>query len=392
MVRKAHSGAPRDFLIAALSGRSLAAAAARAGHRAFVLDLFNDSDLAAMARKCGRVDFDGSGGFEDESLLEAARNLDCGEDVPLVYGAGFEDRPQLLQELAGGRTLCGNSPQTLARIKDPGDFFATLERLGIRYPETRLTPPGDSSNDLAGWLVKPVGGSGGRHIRPVDKNSPPDTPVYYQKILTGRAVSLLFLGDGKRIRALGLSEQFTAPFPPDHPFRFGFAVTRPDGDATLEAGLTRTAAALSEVYGLVGLNSLDALLDEAGELHILEVNPRPGATLDLFDSPAGANLFDLHVAAVVGDLPPESKIMGGRADVCRACAIFYADASFHMGEGMDWPQWTADRPRVGTAFTPGDPICTVFAEGDTPNGALDSLVERAGPLRDGLARCKGAGN
>lgn len=388
MVRKTHSGAPRDFLIAALSGRALAAAAARTGHRAFVLDLFNDSDLAAMARKCGRVDSDGSGGFEDESLLEAARNLDCGEDVPLVYGAGFEDRPQLLERLAGGRTLCGNSPQTLARIKDPGDFFATLERLGIRHPETRLTPPESPDN----WLVKPVGGSGGRHIRPVDKNSPPDTPIYYQKILAGRAVSLLFLGDGKRIRALGLSEQFTAPFPPDHPFRFGFAVTRPDGDAALEADLTRTATALSEVYGLVGLNSLDALLDEAGEVHILEVNPRPGATLDLFDSPAGANLFDLHVAAVAGDLPPDCKVTEATPDTSRACAILYADTAFHMGEGMDWPQWTADRPRAGTAFAIGDPICTVFAEGGTPERALESTIERLESLRDGPARCKGAGN
>ncbi len=382
--------ADHGFLIAALSGRSLAAAAARAGHGVFVLDLFNDSDLATLARESAPVEADAGGGFDGESLLGAAGELKCGE-APLVFGAGFEDRPELLGRLAEGRTLCGNSPQTLTRIKDPGDFFVTLDGLGIRHPQTSLTLP---ENSPAGWLVKPVGGSGGRHIREIWENNPSAPvyypPFYYQRELAGRAVSLLFLGDGKRICALGLSEQFPTPFPPDHPFRFGFAVTLPDGDATLMTGLTRTAMALTKVYGLVGLNSLDALMDEAGELSVLEVNPRPGATLDLFDPLAGTPLFDLHVEAVAGNLPHDSEIPRGQADVFRACGILYADTSFHMGEDMDWPVWGADRPRTGTAFAIGDPICTIFAEGGTPAQAMEFIAERAGALRNDLARCKGA--
>ena len=382
--------ADHGFLIAALSGRGLAAAAARAGHGGFVLDLFNDSDLAAFARESAPVEADAGGGFDGESLLGAAGELKCGE-APLVFGAGFEDRPELLGRLAEGRTLCGNSPQTLTRIKDPGDFFVTLDGLGIRHPQTSLTLP---ENSPAGWLVKPVGGSGGHHIREIWENNPSAPvyypPFYYQRELAGRAVSLLFLGDGKRICALGLSEQFPTPFPPDHPFRFGFAVTLPDGDATLMTGLTRTAMALTKVYGLVGLNSLDALMDEAGELSVLEVNPRPGATLDLFDPLAGTPLFDLHVEAVAGNLPHDSEIPRGQADVFRACGILYADTSFHMGEDMDWPVWGADRPRTGTAFAIGDPICTIFAEGGTPAQAMEFIAERAGALRNDLARCKGA--
>jgi predicted ATP-grasp superfamily ATP-dependent carboligase len=382
--------ADQGFLIAALSGRGLAAAAARAGHGVFVLDLFNDGDLAALARESAPVEADAGGGFDGESLLGAARELKCGE-APLVFGAGFEDRPELLGRLAEDRTLCGNSPQTLARIKDPGDFFVTLDGLGIRHPQTSLTLP---ENSPEGWLVKPVGGNGGRHIREVWENAP-SAPVYYpsfyyQRELAGRTVSLLFLGDGKRICTLGLSEQFPAPFPPDHPFRFGFAVTLPDGDAALMTELTRTATALTEVYGLVGLNSLDALMDEAGELSVLEVNPRPGATLDLFDPLAGMPLFDLHVEAVAGNLLHDSEIPRRQADVFRACGILYADTSFHMGKGMDWPVWGADRPRTGTAFAIGDPICTIFAEGGTPAQAMEFIAERAGALRNDLARCKGA--
>ena len=401
--------AERDFLIAALSGRSLAAAAARAGHGVFVLDLFNDSDLAPLAVKCVRVEADGGGGFDRDSLLGAAWNLACGDNISLVFGAGFEDRPELLERLAETRPLCGNSPQTLARIKDPGDFFAALDRLGIPHPEISLAspddppegpphdPPNDPLENQGDWLVKPVGGSGGRHIlllrslrslrslRPVGGNGPPDIPVYdrpvyYQRALAGRAVSLLFLGDGARICVLGLSEQYPSPFPPQHPCRFGFAVTLPDGDPALPAlktALTATATALTEIYALVGLNSLDALVDDVGGLYILEVNPRPGVTLDIFDHLAGAHLFDLHVAAVAGTLPEASEVMRARADIARACGILYADAPLQIGEGVAWPAWTADRPQEGTRLAAGDPVCTVFAEGDTPSRAIEDVRSRA---------------
>jgi len=57
---------------------------------------------------------------------------------------------------------------------------------------------------------------------------------------------------------------------------------------------------------------------------------------------------------------------------------------------MNWPVWSADRPRGGAAFAIGDPICTIFAEGSTPTQAMEFIAERAGALRNDLARCKGA--
>jgi len=51
----------------------------------------------------------------------------------------------------------------------------------------------------------------------------------------------------------------------------------------------------------------------------LEVNPRPGATLDIFDAPPG--LFGLHVAACAGRLERGWRAPPGAA----ASAIAYAD-------------------------------------------------------------------
>ena len=52
---------------------------------------------------------------------------------------------------------------------------------------------------------------------------------------------------------------------------------------------------------LAGLNSVDFLVaDDA--VWLLEINPRPGATLDIFE-PDGGSLFALHVQACGGVLP-----------------------------------------------------------------------------------------
>jgi len=61
---------PRPALIVALSGRALAAAAARAGERAIVLDLFADRDTAGHAAAC-EVLPRGPHGFARDALLAA---------------------------------------------------------------------------------------------------------------------------------------------------------------------------------------------------------------------------------------------------------------------------------------------------------------------------------
>ncbi len=409
------------FLIAGLSGRALAAAAHRAGHRVNVVDLYDDEDLRTLARKSLKVKGDGGGGLDADSLIEAAGRLAPAEasgECPFVYGAGFEDRPELLEKLARGRRLYGNSPATVVRLKDPEHFFPLLGRLGFLHPEVRLTPPGDPK----GWLVKRVGGSGGTHIHPLRKEETPQGRVYFQRRVAGRSLSAVFLADGKHAGVLGFSEQWCSPGLPSspgttpsqspsaalasapqavpspacspRPYRFGGAVAPITVAPGLRDELVRTAGSLAGAYGLVGLNSLDVLVPEDKEarpaFHIIEVNPRSGATLDLFDRRPGASLFDLHVSSVAGEPPPpveEGWLPGDRAF---ACAILYAKDDFTMAGGFAWPAWTADRPRSGS-FIPADgPLCTVFGEGGNAHEARTSVLDRSRALRRSLGRSKGA--
>ncbi len=322
-------------------------------------------------------------GFDAEALIEAAQRLAPPGLMAggLVYGSGLESRPELLEELAQGRRLWGNSSQVLRAIKDPALFFGLLDRLGLPHPAIRATAPAE----LSGWLVKGIGGAGGGHVRPVAPDSGAMKAAhYYQRRVAGRPISALFLANGREALLLGWSEQWPAP-DPSHPFRFGGAVQ----PAVLSEGVTRPILAalgrLAGETGLVGLNSLDLMVEEGGAFHVLEVNPRPGASLDIFDGEGAGALFGRHVEACAGRLNP-----GWRAPAqASAMSVVYADRALNVPLDVPWPSWLADRPAPGARIAPGAPVCTVMAEAKDGAAARRLVLARNRRVLDFLAAGEG---
>ena len=344
----------------ALSARSLALAASRAGYQVVVADFFGDVDTRRLAARSAVVPGDLGNGFDAAALIEAAARLapaseDGDEGWGLVYGSGLESRPELLAELARGRRLWGNPPAVLRDVKDPSRFFGLLDRLGLPHPEIRTEPPPEGQ---VGWLVKGIGGAGGGHVRHLAAGETGEAAMYYQRRVPGRPLSCLILADGREATLLGWSEQWPDP-EPRHPFRFGGAVQ----PAVVPPKVARAVAAalgrLVRETGIVGLNSLDLLVDEDSGFNVLEVNPRPGASLDVFDGEGAGALFGRHAAAC------EGRLFAGWQPPSRATAmcVVYADRPLDVPSRMSWPPWLADRPAPGAHIAPGAPVCTVMAKG-----------------------------
>jgi predicted ATP-grasp superfamily ATP-dependent carboligase len=356
---------PEIYLLVALSGRALAVAARRAGRRAVVADLFGDTDTRASAEASLVVDGDFDDGFEAAALLAAAERLAPASSPPrcgLVYGSGLESRTDLLAQLADGRRLFGNAPATVARTKNPREFFALLERLGLAYPAIAYAPPAEP----AGWLMKRVGGSGGGHVEPARAGATHDGGCYFQRRVAGLSVGASFLADGRRALLLGFSEQWSSP----ESFRFGGLLQPAAIGKQVAAAIAAALDGLTRELGLVGLNSLDLIVD-GDDFHILEVNPRPGANLDVFDGDR-AGLFGLHVAACAGRLP-ERWTPPAQAT---AMSVLYAERALRVPRPVSWPDWVADRPAAGARIEAGAPICTVLAAAPTRAGARTAIAAR----------------
>jgi predicted ATP-grasp superfamily ATP-dependent carboligase len=358
---------PQPYLVVSASGRALSRSAARQGIPVVVLDLFNDVDTRALAlasRACaGR-----HGRFHRTRLLQAARELTpAGGYAGLVYGSGFEGRPALLQALSRRCVLLGNTPETVTRAKDPGFFFPLLDRLGILHPEVRMTVP----RDVRGWLAKRVGGAGGAHVRQAHLGWPRNERRYFQRFEPGRVMSALFLADGTRARLVGFNEQWTAALSRAARFAYGGAVTVDDVAEPLRAAVSAAAARLTETLGLRGLNGLDFIL--AGDAPcVLELNPRPTATLDLHDDAIPGGLFAQHLSACAGRL----EVGAVPRDSSRAHAIVYAACAWRVPQAFDWSQWVTDIPVGGSLIAAAAPVCTVHAQGESMRAARELVLAR----------------
>jgi predicted ATP-grasp superfamily ATP-dependent carboligase len=245
-----------------------------------------------------------------------------------------------------------------------------LSRLGIPHPPTTLGP----IDDVSGWLLKKRGGSGGGHIRRANgRVARPGT--YLQKEMPGEPFSVACLANGRGAQMIAVTRQWTSPSR-HAPWRYGGAVEPgrvPVGlRQEIEGALTRVAAAT----GLRGLASADLLID-GDRWCLLEINPRPGATLDILDR-RPTPLFRRHCEAAAGHLgadeDPPAEAAGTR--------IVYAQRAIPFVPDVAWPAYTLDRPQPGARIAAGAPICTVSAAGSDAAAVGTMLEARVGNIVD----------
>jgi uncharacterized protein len=360
-------------LIAAASGRALAASARRGGYVPLVADGFGDQDTIAAAAAHIRVSF--ARPINGDRFITALQTLaDSRNCVGIVCGSGFEDRADLLTTISQRWPLLGNNPETITRAKDPIRFAARCREAGIPHPETSLVPP----PDVEGWLAKRIGGAGGWHIRSADKANKRDNDIYFQRRVDGEPVSALLLCNGRNVLVLGFSAQWTAPTP-RHPFRYGGAARPAPIAEDVKEAMIAALRRLNSIMPLVGLNSADFVLD-GDAFQLLEVNPRPGATFDLFE-PEGSSLFALHLDACRGTLPASAPSYR----TAMAGAIVYAQRDILAAPACDWPEWTADRPVPGSRIEAEQPLCSVFARAATMLEAKQLVEKRSAMVHRLLA-------
>lgn len=372
-------GGGEAILIAAQSGRALAEAARRAGFRPFVADLFGDEDTLALAAAHrplpGRFGTGRLGGEAALSALDALAEQAGGRHLGVVLGSGFEGAPDLIAAIAARHRLLGADARTVAALKDPFGFAALCARLQVPHPAVTAGPVADP----AGFLLKRAGGSGGSHIRAAARGPAP-AGSYLQARVPGRAHALNFLSDGRAIRVLALTEQWSAPSPL-RPFRYAGALARGAGeapglpDATIEQ-VVEAASRIVAATGLQGLASADLLAAQDGRWWLTEINPRPGATLDLLDR-RGTPLLAAHVEAVLGRLRDP-----GPAPVDAAGSeIWYGAREHRIGAAIAWPDHVRDRPRALSLMRRDAPICTILATGPDAAAVKENLRERAARVR-----------
>ena len=382
----------RPVLIAGVSARAFAASAARAGYHVLAVDGFADLDLTACSGLVIRAR-DAAGWFQASLAVRVARELAS----PVVsYVASFENHPRAVQALARDRTLWGNSPAVLARVRNPVRLARALARLGYAVPMVRTTPPTPATGTR--WLVKPRASGGGHGIvlwRPrATARVPPR--AYFQERIAGIPGSIVFAADGRRAVALGFSRLLVGEraFGADgEGFRYcgnilaGAHDSQFSCEPTLLARSVELAAAVTQSFGLVGVNGVD-FVARSGRPYPVEVNPRYTASMELVERAYGLSVFEIHARASAGDLPA-FELFRARAAVREAVgkAVVYARRDTTVGDTRRWlgDDTVRDIPAPGEHVLRGQPICTVFARARDATACYHALVARAAAVYRAIA-------
>lgn len=375
-----------NLLIFGAHVRPAAFSALRAGFQPWCADLFADADLQARC-PVTRI---AAAGFP-RSILQV---FDASPAAPWLYAGGFENHPDLVEELARQRPLWGNNGDALRRARAPAFWSSLLAGAGIPCPEVRepISPPAPQRR----WVIKPLASGGGSGIfwwsGPIAGF--PFGQAYVQEFIEGQSCSAIFLGSESGSRLLAGSYQLIGQ-PWAQGFRYCGNIGPLPMDPPLRQVLERIGAILTAGCQLRGLWGLDFILRD-GIPWPVEINPRYSSSIEVLEHATGLPALALHRTAFAADAPapawpehPDLRRIVGKV-VCFAKAPLVFPAAGPWLDGLRHPRPIhempafADLPSPGTHIAAGCPVLTIFATGSSPADCQDRLRERLQETRSAL--------
>lgn len=349
---------PESLLILGASVRAAAQSAARAGLRPYCGDLFCDADLPDTAVGQVARSFPGD-------LLAIAEQAPPG---PWMYAGGLENYPRLVARVSRRHELLGTGEDALRQLRDPFELNRVLSAAGLLVPECRRAD--DRAATDAGWLLKHRRSSGGLRVLP--SNAPLELRGpgwYYQQRVDGLAMAAVYVAADGHARLLGVTEQLLTGSG-NRPFKYAGSIGPVDLSPCLQQTVIEIGRVLAANFALRGLFGADLIFD-GDRVWTIEVNPRYTASVEILERAFGVNAVALQLAAYRGQplCPIESRALRqfGKsvlyADRPWTITAEFVQALKNRNRAAPWPV-VADIPRAGTQIGVGQPMLTVFAEGD----------------------------
>lgn len=379
-----------DCVVVGASARAFAESAARAGWSVNAVDLFGDRDLCHVTATTVRLERSGY----PRGLPAAIEGFPAG---PCVYTGALENHPDVIAALGLARPLAGCHAEAVRGVRDPRLLAEVVRAAGLLYPDTRLTPAGVPVDGT--YLVKPLASAGGRAIEPWhgDATVAARAGMCWQWFVPGVVWSAAFVGVDDAAALVGASRSVGCRRACGGR-RFAYCGSidvplprLPDAHReTFEAAGRGIAAA----FGLRGCFGVDMIVDDRGYVHVLEVNPRPTASMELVERATGWSVAGAHLAACGWGRAPGSPrsqdVVWAKAIVRTprrlrprlAEIILEAAEEWTRADGM---QAVADIPATDVGLPAGGPLVTVFARGPGRREAEAAVQKRVLRIRS-LAR------
>ncbi len=354
------------LLIVGASTRAAAESAASAGFEVYAIDRFGDTDLrdVAWATVIGNWD-------DDAKVLDAAAMMPA---APWLYTGAMENRPALIETLSSTRPLLGCPPEVALAVREPIQLADRLRKAGFRVPNARRDSTGLPRD--GSWLQKPLASGGGLGIQRLVPGIAEDGRTWFQEWIGGRGASAVWLAGPNRSILVGVTRQVSEWTASGCEYTSSIGpITAPVED---REKLERLGEFLRIEFGLIGLYGAD-FIRRGREWYLVEVNPRPTASVEIHEWAHGRSLIEAQVRCCQGEAPDAPR---SPPSIFAAKHVVRSPVLIDIPPNPDWTLTTdnlspgldrtvvqsildrlqprvSDRPQPGSMLAPGDPIVTL---------------------------------
>lgn len=336
----------------------LAQKANNLGFKPLVIDCYSDFDTQIVALESVKVKT-----LALEFLKNAVSALNSQYNIShVIYGSGFERHTESLKYLLQNFRVLGNSFKVFSTVQNKIRFYSRCDSLKIPYPQTsEYTPDSD-----ADWLIKPKRGEGGFGISKYSHNFDINHSIHYwQKTIAGSPMSVLFIADGVKYTIVGFHEQLITTIK-ENKYVFSGLIYQFKINEKIVQIISLWLQKLVSEFALKGINSLDFMLKN-DYCYALEVNPRPSASMQLYDdSLLLAHMQSCSDGVLNGEIPFLKRY--------NAYQIVFAKTDICINHAIQWPTWVMDIPQPGCFIHTGQPICSIIACGKNEQQVKDELL------------------
>jgi uncharacterized protein len=361
-------------LLVGISTRALAQSAVSAGYETTSLDFFGDSDQPDSARVYV-LERELHRPLELKALAEEAQKLSENVDLVIIE-SGIENEARL-RNIGRPEQRNNNTDKAISACRDLGKLTMALVGIDARIPN--FVRPGEKLPSSGRWLIKDSRHSGGWGVRNWDGRSLLNPSEILEQFVEGDLSSACFVANGKKAKLLGISRQYAGVNELDSPEYAWCGNVIPSNNPELITVMDRVISKIVESFGLIGINGIDFIY-ENNALDVLEINPRPPASFELYEYLLRVNLFQMHIDACHGRLPEKLPLLP--ENVCRGKGILYAKYDVIIRDSSKWKQMDiADIPHSGEFIPAGAPICTIFGDGSNPNDCWHKIIKKAEILK-----------
>ena len=370
------------LVILGSSTRAAAQSAVRCGYEPWCIDRRGDRDLRELPGASVRV---------VEHYDDAKAILSLLDEAPIgakvVLAGGLDHAFDLLKAVDFEHHFLTSPPEAVRKVRWPTALASIPTTQGLRHCKTltsigflrKLWRLAFGSFDRTRYLLKPLASYGGQGITWWRPGSSTITAGHYiQQYVKGVPVSAVFHCDGWSSILLGATEQLIGEtcFGAN-----GFTYCGSIGPLQLtersREALSHLGVVLTQRFDLRGVFGVDLIMDFAGDLWPVEVNPRYPASAEIIEKITG-----VHVFTPTDGSRKEKKqrtLFHAKAIVFakKACVAPDLYATFSRDQ-------IADVPAPGRAIRQGVPVCTIFAAAPTRDACFEKLKSLAQQVYDAI--------